>query len=68
MWNNLKRYHMGEIFDKIRGFKNTQYLIIDGILSKRLLSISINMKIKFIACKNKEDELTIPEQISIHFF
>ncbi|GAG60296.1 unnamed protein product, partial [marine sediment metagenome] len=29
---------------------------------------SINMKIKFIACKNKEGELTIPEQILIHFF
>jgi len=59
---------VGEIFEKIRAFKNTQYLIIDGILTKRLLSLSINMKIKFIACKNKEEELTIPEQILIYFF
>ena len=54
---------VGELFEKIRTFKNTQYLIIDGILTKRLLSLSINMKIKFIASKNKEEELVIPEQI-----
>ena len=59
---------VGEIFEKIRSFKNTQYLIIDGILTKRLLSLSVNMKIKFIACKNKEEELTIPEPMLIHFF
>lgn len=59
---------VGEIFDKIRNFKDTQYLIIDGILSKRLLSLSINMKIKFIASKNKEDELVIPENILVWFF
>jgi len=59
---------VGEIFEKIRDFKNTQYLIIDGILTKRLLSLAINMKIKFIACKNKEEKLVIPDQILIHFF
>jgi len=59
---------VGDIFEKIREFKNTQFLIIDGILTKRLLSLSINMKIKFIACKNKEEELNIPEQITIYFF
>ena len=59
---------VGEIFEKIRDFKDTQYLIIDGILTKRLLSLAINMKIKFIACKNKEQELTIPEHILVHFF
>ncbi|NVM38492.1 MAG: toprim domain-containing protein, partial [Candidatus Lokiarchaeota archaeon] len=59
---------VGDIFEKIRAFKNTQYLIIDGILTKRLLSLSLNMKIKFIACKNREEELTIPEQLLIHFF
>ncbi len=59
---------VGELFEKIRDFKDTKFLIIDGILTKRLLSLSINMKIKFIACKNKEEELTIPEQILIHFF
>ncbi len=59
---------VGEIFEKIRNFKNTQFLIIDGILTKRLLSLSVNMKIKFIACKNKEEELVIPEHILVHFF
>jgi len=59
---------VGEIFEKIRNFKDTQYLIIDGILSKRLLSLSINMKIKLIASKNKEEELVIPENIFVWFF
>jgi DNA primase len=58
---------VGELFGKIKSFKNTNYLIIDGILTKRLLSLSINMKIKFIACKNKEEELTIPEQIVVFY-
>jgi len=58
---------VGEIFEKIRNFKDTQYLIIDGILTKRLLSLSINMKIKFIACKNKEEDLSIPNNIDIFY-
>ena len=58
----------GEIFEKIRNFKDTQYLIIDGILTKRLLSLSINMKIKFIATKNKEEELVIPSHIMVYYF
>ncbi len=58
----------GEIFEKIRDFKDTQFLIIDGILTKRLLSLSIKLKIKFIACKNKEEKLVVPEHIAIHFF
>lgn len=58
---------VGEIFEKIRSFKDTQYLIIDGILTKRLLSLSINLKIKFIACKNKEDDLNIPNNIDIFY-
>lgn len=57
---------VGEIFEKIRDYKDTLYLIIDGILTNRLLSISINMKIKFIACRNKEVKLKIPEQISVY--
>jgi DNA primase len=59
---------VGDIFEKIRDFKDTQYLIIDGILTKRLLSLSINMKIKFIACKNKEEELSIPEHLVVFYF
>ncbi|MCK4778779.1 MAG: DNA primase [Candidatus Lokiarchaeota archaeon] len=59
---------VGEIYGKIRDFKDTQFLIIDGILTKRLLSLSLNMKIKFIGCKNKEGVLNIPEHILVHFF
>jgi DNA primase len=59
---------VGEIFGKIKSFKNTYYLIIDGILTKRLLSLSINMKIKFIACKNKEEELVVPDSIIVFYF
>jgi len=58
----------GEIFEKIRDFKETQFLIIDGILTKRLLSLSIKLKIKFIACKNKEDKLVIPHHLIVFFF
>lgn len=59
---------VSEIFENIRNYKNTTYLIIDGILSSRLLSLSINMKIKFIACKNKEEDLTIPDHIKIFYY
>ncbi len=59
---------VGEIFDKIKDFKGAQFLIIDGILTKRLLSLLLKLKIKFIACKNKEEDLRIPEQIIVFFF
>jgi DNA primase len=59
---------VGEIFGKIKSFKDTFFLIFDGILTKRLLSLSINMKIKFIACKNKEEELVFPESIVVFYF
>ena len=59
---------VGEIFEKIRNFKDVQFLIIDGILTKRLLSLSMNLKIKFIACKNKEDELIVPDNIIVYLF
>jgi len=58
---------VGEIFEKIREFKEVPYMIVDGILSKRLLTILINLKIKFIACKNKEADLKIPKQLSIYY-
>jgi len=59
---------VGEIYEQIRNFKDTRFLIIDGILSNRLLSILLNLKIKFIACKNKEEALYIPEKISFFYF
>jgi len=59
---------VGELFEKIRDHKDTKFLVIDGILTNRLLSISKNMKIQFISCKNKEENLRIPEHISVYFF
>ncbi|TET05237.1 MAG: DNA primase [Promethearchaeota archaeon] len=59
---------VGEVFEKIEEFKSTQFLIIDGILSKRLVSLIVKMKVKFIACKNKEEELRVPDQVVVYFF
>ena len=59
---------VGEVFGKIKEFKDVQYLIIDGILTKRLISLIVSMKIKFIACKNKEEKLRVPDQIVVYFF
>jgi len=59
---------VGELFDELSKYNKTEFIIIDGILSKRLLTLVMNMKIKFIACKNKEEELTIPEQIIVYYF
>ncbi|HUW88887.1 MAG TPA: DNA primase DnaG [Candidatus Nanopelagicaceae bacterium] len=59
---------VGEVFEKIKEFKETQFLIIDGILTKRLMPLIISMKIKFIACKNKEEELRVPDHIVVYFF
>lgn len=59
---------VGEIFEKIKEFKETQFLVIDGILTKRLITLLLPMKIKFIACKNKEEELRVPSEITVFFF
>jgi DNA primase len=59
---------VAELYDNLSKFKNTQYLIIYGILTNRLLSRALNMKIKFIACKNKEEDLRIPNEIFVYSF
>ncbi len=59
---------VGEVFKKIKEFKDTQFLVIDGILTKRLISLIVSMKIKFIACKNKEEKLRVPDQVVVYFF
>ncbi len=59
---------VGEVFAKINEFKDTQFLVIYGILSKRLISLIVKMKVKFIACKNKEEELRVPDQVAVYFF
>jgi hypothetical protein len=59
---------VGELYDNLSNFKDTEYLIIYGILSSRLLSLVLNMKIKFIACKNKEEDLKVPAQVFVYSF
>jgi DNA primase len=59
---------VGELYDNLSKFKDIQYLIIHGILTNRVLSLALDMKIKFIACKNKEEDLKIPNQILVYSF
>ncbi|MBY9015990.1 MAG: DNA primase [Candidatus Lokiarchaeota archaeon] len=66
--DSLFELPVGEVFEKIKEYKETQFLIIYGILTKRLMPLIISMKIKFIACKNKEEELRVPDQVAIYFF
>jgi len=57
-----------ELFEQISNYKDTKYLVIAGILSSRLLSLALNIKIKFIACKNKTEDLFIPKKLSVYYF
>jgi len=57
-----------ELFEQISNYKDTKYLVIAGILSSRLLSLALNIKIKFIACKNKTEDLFIPDKLSVYYF
>jgi DNA primase len=60
---------VGEVFEKIKEFKGSIYiLILDGILTKRLITILLPIKPKLIICKNKEEELRIPSDVSVYFF
>ena len=59
---------VGGLFEKIKDFQSTQFLVIDGILTGRLIALLVPMKIKFIACKNKEEDIRIPSDITIFFF
>ncbi|NHJ19958.1 MAG: DNA primase [Candidatus Lokiarchaeota archaeon] len=58
----------GELFEKIKDYQSTQFLVIDGILTGRLISLLVPMKIKFIASKNKEEDLRVPSDIITFFF
>ncbi len=59
---------VGGLFEKIKDFQSIQFLVIDGILTGRLIALLVPMKIKFIACKNKEEDLRVPSDITIFFF
>jgi len=59
---------VSELYDNLSKFEKTQFLIIYGILTQRLISLALEMKIKFIACKNKEEDLEVPDQIFVYSF
>lgn len=63
--NILFELNTAEVFDNLSEFSNIKYLILDGILSKRLISLAINMKIDTIICVGTEEDLKIPRQIKV---
>ena len=63
--NVLFELDTADVFDKLSDYSDIKYLILDGILSKRLLSLAIKMKINVIFCSEKEEDLKIPRQIKI---
>jgi DNA primase len=65
--NVLFKIPIKEIYDRLKDYSNTKYIILDGILSERLLNLAKNMQIKFIACKNKVEDLKIPNSIFVYY-
>jgi len=66
--NQLFTIPVSELYDSINEYENTKYLILDGILTERLLNQLVTMDIKFIACKNKETDLEVPNNITVYYF
>lgn len=66
--NKLFELPVSELFDNINQFKDSKILIIDGILTSRLLSQLMRINIKMIACKNKEEDLKISDKILVYYF
>ncbi len=63
--NILFELDTSEVFDNLSEFSAIKYLILDGILSKRLISLAIKMKIDAIICVGTEENLKIPRQIKV---
>jgi 5S rRNA maturation endonuclease (ribonuclease M5) len=66
--NQLFTIPVSELYNSINEYENTKYLILDGILTERLLNQLLTMDIKFIACKNKETDLKVPNNITVYYF
>jgi DNA primase len=66
--NKIFDTHVSEVYEKIQDSEACDFLIFDGVLSKRLLGLALQKDIKFIACKNKDDEIRIPNRISVFYF
>ncbi len=65
--NQLFEMHVSEIYEKLKNYENTKFLIIDGILTERLLKSLIEMDIKFIACKHRAEDLKVPNDITVFY-
>jgi len=59
---------VGNLYEKLNDYKESTYLIMDGILTSRLVSLLLQLNIKFVACKNKEEDLKIPDKLTVFYF
>ncbi|MGM0467736.1 MAG: DNA primase DnaG [Promethearchaeati archaeon] len=59
---------VGNLYEKLDKYKECSYLIMDGILTSRLLSLLLKLNLKFVACKNREEDLKIPDKITVFYF
>jgi DNA primase len=66
--NELFDIGVSELYDNLPQYKETKFLILDGILTERLLNRIESQNIKFIACKNKLEDLKVPNKITVFYF
>lgn len=59
---------VGNLYEKIDKYEESKYLIMDGILTSRLLNLLLDLDIQFVACKNKEEDLKIPDKLTVFYF
>ncbi len=59
---------VSELYEKIENHADLQGLVINGILSERLLVLLMKMNVSFVSCRNKEEDLMIPNKLSVYFF
>lgn len=65
---SLFELRVAELYEKIESHENLEGLVINGILSERLLNLLMKMNVSFVACRNKEEDLSIPNKIIVYFF
>ncbi|TXT61542.1 MAG: DNA primase DnaG [Promethearchaeota archaeon] len=66
--NQLFEISVGKLYDKLDEYHQSKYLVMDGILTSRLLSRLLKFNVDFVACKNREEELKIPDKITVFYF
>jgi DNA primase len=65
--NQQFEMHVSEIYENLKNYGETKFLIIDGILTERLLDLLLDMNIKFIACKHRAEDLEVPNDITVFY-